>query len=73
MVGLQLGDWSKSSVISSNEGVTRVACLADPKLPISGWGCQMPLPGASPAAQLPLCQPSLLPLQSAELTDEVGV
>ena len=73
MVGLQLGDWSKRSLISSNEGLTRIACLADQRLPDSGWGCQMPLPGASPAAQLPLCQPSLIPLQSAEWTDEVGM
>ena len=72
LVGLHLADWSKSDLISSSEGLTGIACLAEPELQTSEWGCQSPLLRASPAAQQPMCQPSLSLSKSAEVTDEVG-
>ena len=69
LIGLQLEDMFGSSAISSNEVLTGVACVADPELQLPRRGCQGSLPGASSAAQQPVCQPGLSSPRSA---DEVG-
>ena len=66
LVGLQLEDCLESNAISSNEALTGIACLADPELQLPRRDCQGSLPGASSAAQQPVCQPGLIFQRSAD-------